>query len=406
MADRSQPISLVLVSPEDVARDDDDQRLDGGPWLRLEQAPLEGVASGMAFADWFAATYPGRQSASFADMMRYYEQWRSFCNEEAEFITEIRVHKSHPDLLYRLDATRGRFRFTAPLVETEEKTQTFSVRGEASQELIGEAVVNVVCAQWEGNVYTETGEQIVPRPKITLVRPKGAAGDHQVSYDPGSTLSYVPIAADDPILTNPLTGNTELISLPGGGSVTVHPASNIWTLAWGRKVIGVLKVVYVVEYDVWPLAISARTVTGDSVGSYSGEGGESSADYDGSGYGVEICTEAYDEDQPGTVYAATIYGVYAGGVETLEIETPPLEGNCDGGGDSGGSSSSDDEPDREEEECYWHIVEVDPCTNEPTGREWDEDAPCPDEEDENQGEPEEKEPTDYGPAKYWPSKYD
>lgn len=380
MAERHQPLSLTLVSPEDQAPIE--PPTPEGVWLRLEQAPLEGVASGMSFADWFAVTYPGRQQASFAETMRYYEEWRSFCNEKAEFLTEILVHKSHPDLPYRLDATRGEWQRTTPIVETDEKTQTFAIRGEASQQLLGEAVVGVVCAQWEGNVYNELGEQLTPRPKIMLVRPERAPGSPYPDDD-GSTI-YIPTLAnptisnplsglDDPILSNPLTGH--LVPLPGGGSVTVPLADNIWTLAWGQKVIGTLKVVYVVEYDVWPLAISARTVTGDSVGDYDGSGG-SGEDYDDSGYGVAICTEAYDDHQPGTVYAATVYGVHSGGIETLEIETPPLEGNCGGGG----GGDDDDDDDDGEESCYWHIIEVDPCTKEPTGKEWDEEAPCPGDE--------------------------
>lgn len=394
MADRHQPLSLTLVSPEDQAPTP--PPTPEGVWLRLEQAPLEGVASGMSFADWFSVTYPGRQQASFAEMMRYYEEWRSFCNKKAEFLTEIWVHKSHPDLPYRLDATRGRWQHASPIVETDEKTQTFAIRGEASQQLFGEAVVGVVCAQWEGNVYNEFGEQIIPRPRISLIRPDGVMGTPYRSYDDQSTI-YVPSVSDSTLVfpDNPLTGERvkREVTLPNGTTYTVYMPSgytrdltvaslsgtavsaalyqNIWTLVWGQKVTGTLRVVYAVEYDVWSLAISARTVTGDSVGNYDGSG-SSIEDYDDSGYGVAICTEAYDDRQPGTVYAATVYGVYSGGVETLEIETPPLEGNCGGGG------GDDDDDDDEEPECYKLTIKYHKCTGEKISEDLIR-VPCPDE---------------------------
>ncbi|MDX9896999.1 MAG: hypothetical protein RBS34_16230, partial [Desulfofustis sp.] len=111
--------------------------------------------------------------------------------------------------------------------------------------------------------------------------------------------------------------------------------------------------------------------------SYAGEGGEGAgggSSDDGSGYGVAVCTEAYDEDQPGGVYAATVYGVYAGGIEELEVETPDLSGNCRGGGGSGGGDDDDDE----EPECYKLKIKYHKCTGEKISEDLIR-VPCPDE---------------------------
>ncbi|BDD88697.1 hypothetical protein [Desulfofustis limnaeus] len=296
-----------------------------GSWLRLEQAPLEGPASGMNFGDWYRAKYGATEAASWAQMMAYYEEWRSYCNEEGEFVAEIRVHKSAPDLPYRLDATRGRWQHDHAQSADDQKTEQLAIRGEASASITGENVVRIVCAQWEGNVYDELGAVIYPRPQIQA--------------------------------------DTET-----------------WVLSWGRPVTGTLRVIFVVEYDVWFLAISPRTVSGDSVGSYAGEGGEGTgggSSDDGSGYGVAVCTESYDEDDQDTVYAATVYGVYAGGIEELAVETPDLEGNCKGGG--GGDDDDDDEP---EPECYKLKVKYHKCTGKKTSENLIR-VPCPNQSNES-----------------------
>ncbi|MDX9896853.1 MAG: hypothetical protein RBS34_15495 [Desulfofustis sp.] len=316
MAERHHPLSLTLVSPEDQAPTP--PPTPEGVWLRLEQAPLPTKAAG-DFQAWFQEQYGGDWSKyNPAEVMQFWEEFKSLCNEEGEFTAEIWVHKSADDLPYRLDATRGRWLYDEPQGADDQKTQQLAIRQESSTRIDGENVQRIICAQWEGNVYDELGAQIIPRPRIQV-----------------DTETHV--------------------------------------LSWGRPVTGTLRVVYLVEYDVWYLVISPRTATGDSVGSYAGEGGEGAggSSNDGSGYGLAVCTEAYDEDQPGGVYAATVYGVYAGGIEELEVETPDLTGNCRGGG-------GDDDDDDEEPECYKLKIKYHKCTGEKISEDLIR-VPCPDE---------------------------
>jgi hypothetical protein len=320
----SNPSLLVTYRGPEAGSGGPDPGPDGGSWLRLEQAPIEEPGA-RDFQTWFAQNYGSDWSKfNFGQMMEYWEQFRSMCNEEGEFIAEIRVHKSAPDLPYRLDATRGQWQYEHAQAADEQKTDQLAIRQEASARISGENVVSIVCAQWEGNVYDELGAQLIPRPRI--------------SVDPDT-----------------------------------------WVLSWGRPVTGTLRVVYVTEYDVWFLVISPRTTTGDSVGDYAGEGGEggSSAE-DGSGYGVAVCTEAYDEEEPESVYAATVYGVYAGGIEELAVETPDLEGNCGGGGGGGDDDDDDDPP----AECYKLKVKYHKCTGEKISEDLIR-VPCPDQSNES-----------------------
>lgn len=293
----------------------------GAPWLRLEQAPLTEPQTG-DFQSWFQNKYGADFSKyNWAEVMAYWEEFRSLCSEEGDFQAEIWVHKSSASLVYRLDATRGTFTNSEPVAGDDQKTEHITVDKESSYTFSNENIARIVCAQWEGNVYDEYGVRIYPRPAISA---EGSNGQ--------------------------------------------------WTLSWDQKVIGSLRVVKVIEYDIWYLTISPRDTDGSTVGSYSGEGGEggSSAE-DNSGYGSAVCVEAYEDDEPESVYAATVYGVYSGGVESLEVRTPDLKGNC-----GKGTPDDDDEEEEEEPQCYERRIKYHKCTGEIISDEVV-NVPCPEE---------------------------
>ncbi|MFT5728750.1 MAG: hypothetical protein ACI8PB_002906 [Desulforhopalus sp.] len=115
-------------------------------------------------------------------------------------------------------------------------------------------------------------------------------------------------------------------------------------LTWDVEVYaGSIRLSYTESYDVYTLTISPR------------EPGE------------------YESDDPEGAYQSTVFAVWGGGVETLEIDLPEMEGNCSGGGIV---LVNPDDPDGDDEKCYRHNILVDPCTREII-KEWDEEIACP-----------------------------
>jgi hypothetical protein len=120
-------------------------------------------------------------------------------------------------------------------------------------------------------------------------------------------------------------------------------------LSWDDEVYaGSVRLSYTESYDAYTLTITPRAA-GD-----------------------------YEPDDPEGAYSSTVFAVWGGGVETLEIAIPEMEGNCQGGGSSNVVNPDDDDGDGEK--CYRHNILVDPCTGEII-KEWDEEIDCPQQAD-------------------------
>ena len=291
------------------------QEEESDSWLTLEQAPLKPAEVGN-FKAWFQETYGGDWSKyDFASGMAFWEEFRSLCNESGDFTAEIRVNKSTPDLQYKLDATKGSWKYRTPQVESDQRSTRISINGESSYTITNEAVSRIVCAQWEGNVYGENRELLLPKPTISV---------------DGAALDF------------------------GGVFVT-----------------GTIRTVYLVDYDVWWLVISPQGTSGDSVqfGELENPGEEEQESTDGS-FGSPVCSDTYDDEEDSTLYATTVYAVYDGGIEKLEVKTPDLIGRC--------KKDSHTGPDEEDAECYKLVVKYQKCTGEKISEELI-PVPCPDE---------------------------
>ncbi|MCB2218051.1 MAG: hypothetical protein KQH59_18470 [Desulfobulbaceae bacterium] len=294
---------------------------DGSVWLELEQGPAEERAED--FQSWFASKYGSDWSKfNWAEFMQFFEEYQSQCNGDGEFTAEIRVHKSAVDQPYRLDASRGQWSAERPEAGEEQRTDVVQLSGDSSHTITGQAVARIICAQWEGNVYNGRGETMARNPAISV---NGA------------------------------------------------------TLSWGEPVTGTLRIVSLLEYDVWYLVISPRTVDGSTVatGEVSVDGSDDDDGGGSGGYGPPICTEAYSEERPDTVYGATVYGIHAGGIERLEVRVPDLKGNCGKGG--GGDDDDDEDP---AAECYKLKVKYHKCTGKKISEELIR-VPCPGQSDES-----------------------
>lgn len=78
----------------------------------------------------------------------------------------------------------------------------------------------------------------------------------------------------------------------------------------------------------------------------------------------------YEADNREGAYHSTVFALWGGGIETLEIDIPEMEGNC-------GNSTIIKPPDEGEGEgCFRRNILVDPCTKEVLD-EWLEQMACP-----------------------------
>lgn len=106
-------------------------------------------------------------------------------------------------------------------------------------------------------------------------------------------------------------------------------------LQWPMPLHGTLRVRFLTGYDRWQITLTPRA-------------------------GMSRAKEE--------AYESTLSAFYVGRAENLDLD---ISFDC------GGSGGDDDENEGDDEQCYKHIIEVDPCTNEPTGNEWDEVVDCP-----------------------------
>jgi hypothetical protein len=139
-----------------------------------------------------------------------------------------------------------------------------------------------------------------------------------------------------------------------GSEVFPHPPISVngSVLSWGgMKVSGVLRLAYTEEHDAYTLTIAPRPA-----GEY----------------------EANDRDG---AYQSTVFAVWAGGVESHDVDLPDMSGSC-----AFGESliiNPDDPDDPDDEQCVRHNILVDACTKEII-REWDEAIPCPENDEDEQ----------------------
>lgn len=112
-------------------------------------------------------------------------------------------------------------------------------------------------------------------------------------------------------------------------------------LSWGIELSGVLRVSYTEEHDAYTLTIVPR------------EAGE------------------YEPGSLENAYESTVFAVWAGGVETHEVDLPDMDGNC-----RAGERGIVDPDDPADDQCVRHNILVDACDLSII-REWDEVIPCP-----------------------------
>lgn len=279
MAERSQTLSLTLVSPEDVAGSGEETIFAGAPetnaWLSLE------VEDELVDLTNNAPCLHGR------------------------LIMAVRVYRSDVDLEYSLSVAHGELSADPEVVE-EEAVESFFINLDTSLDLSKEGASEVLSAVWEGEVRDESGNLVANPP--TYGAEQAAKGER------------VPWS---------------LPAAPQSGSMSF--ANGV--LSWPMKLHGTLRVRYLSVYERWLVTIEPRE--------------------DESMYKAES-------------YYSHVSAFYAGRAEDADL-TPDFDCSSD--------SDDDDDDEDEDEQCYWHVIEVDPCTMEPTGKEWDEIAPCPDDEE-------------------------
>ena len=112
-------------------------------------------------------------------------------------------------------------------------------------------------------------------------------------------------------------------------------------LSWGVELSGVLRLDYTEEHDAYTLTITPR------------EAGD------------------FEADDPEGAYQSTVFAVWAGGVESHDVDLPDMDGYC-----GGGSRVIINPDDPDDGKCVRHHILVDPCDGSVI-KEWDEQISCP-----------------------------
>lgn len=282
MADRHQPLSLTLISPEDLSGGNDtvfDDAPETDAWLNLEQE----------------------------------EEYVGFPLENSpclhgRLVVAVRVYRSDRELDYTLDLSHGELGDAPEAIEEEVETSQF-LNLEQSLDLSREGIIDLLWARWEGTVRDSAGNIVANPP--TYGQPGAAPSG------PGA-------------LGRPTEPQRSAMSYSNG------------VLQWPQPLHGTLRVRYLTGYDRWLITLTPRAGM------------------------LRVKEEAYE---------STLSAFYAGRAENLELN---ISFDC------GGSGGGDDDDEGEDEECWWDVIELDPCNDEPTGKTWRELAACPEATDDEE----------------------
>lgn len=278
MAEQNQNLSLTLISPEDLAGQDDDTVFDGAPetdaWLKLEQEE-----------DFIG--YPTENSP---------------CTNHV-LVLALRVFRSDPELEYVLDLSYGTLSPEVLAVE-EEAEESHFINLDTELDISDAGAGNLLWARWEGTVRDSNGDVVANPP----------------TYGQQGIAPYVRGGFGAPIVPQ-VSGMSYVDGV----------------LAWPEKLHGSLRVRYLAAYDRWLVTLTPR----DGANPYKPEAYESmaSAFYAGRAENLELTAdfdcggsdddEDEDDEEEGDCYDLHIkYHMCTGeeiSRELVPVPCPPEE---------------------------------------------------------------------------------
>lgn len=303
-----------------------------GDYVELEQLPFDEPAD-EEFQAWYMEHIGDEYSASWSQLQNAYNSFKKSDCTGGFLTVVIHAHKSRSNLNYSMTTSKGTWQSPIPTTETEQKKESVTVSNKSYHAFNKENVVSIACAEWEGDVFDQYDELILPKPPINVS------------------------------VNNPDDEDDTSVRL-----------------VFGQKCTGTIRVVRDIEYDVWTLLIEPRLLY-DGAGSTSSQGvidipnnldldlPEGVEVSDTTGVDGSACTGYYESGDLEGAYASTVVAKWNGGHDTLivEISEDQLSTSCDPANDLFGLPPGSTVVDREGDEdgkCYDLYVTRDKCTNE------------------------------------------